>query len=442
MALEKQLCCFGIVLVALWLGASAFPPNWTPMSSSSSIKTPQKPRPPPPQRTPQVIPQTMPKPKPQPVSQPKQRPAPPPRQTPVDPPVQVNVCGVMDSDKIQCGLPGTSAQECQQMNCCFDGIQCFYGQTVTLHCTLDAQIILVVAKDVTLPRLNLNTVSLLGGTGDANCSPVDSNSGFAVYQFPATACGTLMREDKGVVIYENQMTSSFEVGIGPRGSITRDSFYEVSVQCRYSGVSVEALLVEVLPVPPPPGPVLDGPIRVELRLGNGVCTTKGCSEESVAYSSYYTESDYPVTKILRENVPVEVRILERTDPNIVLTLGNCWTTPTPDSSGMPQWDLLVNGCPYMDDRYLTTLVPISGDVEYPSHYRRFILKMFTFVDRQFTSQAQETVYIHCKATVCVPSAGNNCEPTCGRFKRQALSSDVSQEAEAVVISSGAVHVRA
>nr|BCD71184.1 egg envelope protein [Sardinops melanostictus] len=443
MALEKQLCCFGIVLVALWLGASALPPHWTPMGSSSSIKTPQKPRPPP-QKTPQVIPQTMPQTMPQPKPQPKpqQKPQVPKQggQNPIDPPVQINVCSVLEADRIQCGLAGTTSQDCQQMNCCFDGVQCYYGQTVTLHCTMDAQIIIVVSKDVTLPRLNLNTVSLLGGAGDPNCSPVDSNSGFAVYQFLATACGTLMREENGQVIYENQMTSSYEVGIGPRGSITRDSFYEVSVQCRYSGASVEALLVEILPVPPPPNVALPGPIRVELRLANGECATKGMRGRVIAYTSYYTESDYPVTKILREPVYVEVRLLERTDPNIVLTLGNCWTTPYAESTSMPQWDLLVNGCPYMDDRYLTTLVPVSSDVEYPSHYRRFILKMFTFVDMQFTSPPQETVYIHCQASVCKPSAGNSCEPTCSRFKRDVKQ--VKQEEETVVISSRAVHIKA
>ncbi|XP_041964870.1 zona pellucida sperm-binding protein 4-like isoform X1 [Alosa sapidissima] len=468
MALEKQLCCFGVVLVALWLGTSGVSSQWTPIISSSSIKNPQTPRQPP-QKTPEVIPQTpaqRPPPRPaqwpaqipqapaqkpaqrpaqipqtpaQSPQTPAQRPATPP-QRPRDPPMQINICNVLDSDRIQCGLSGTSAAECQKMNCCFDGSQCYYGNTVTLHCTLDAQIILVVSKEVTLPRLNLDTVVFLGGSGEPNCRPVDSNSGFAIYQFTPTACGTRMREENDQVIYENQMTSSYEVGIGPRGSITRDSFYEVSIQCRYTGQSVKALLVEILFVPPPFGVDQPGPIRVELRLGNGVCPTKGCVEESVAYTSYYSQSDYPVTKVLRDPVYVEVRLLERTDPNIVLTLGNCWTTPYHESTSMPQWDLLVEGCPYMDDRYLTTLVPISQDVAFPSHYRRFILKMFTFVDVQFSSPPQETVYIHCKISVCQPSAGASCEPLCSRFKRDV--SAVKQEEAAVIVSSGAVRIKA
>lgn len=59
---------------------------------------------------------------------------------------------------------------------------------VTVQCTRDAQFIVVVAKDITLPHLDLQTTSL--AAGGPGCSYVDSNSAFAIYQFPVTACGT------------------------------------------------------------------------------------------------------------------------------------------------------------------------------------------------------------------------------------------------------------
>lgn len=62
-----------------------------------------------------------------------------------------------------------------------------------------------------------------------------------------------------------------------------------------------------------------------------------------AYTFFYSAADYPVTKILREPVYVEVELLEKTDPNLVLTLGRCWTTTTPNPHSLPQWDILVNG---------------------------------------------------------------------------------------------------
>ncbi|KAA0720431.1 Zona pellucida sperm-binding protein 4 [Triplophysa tibetana] len=294
-------------------------------------------------------------------------------------------CAVADYEQIQCGQPGISGAECEAINCCFNGLQCYYGMSVTLQCIRDGQFVLVVARDVTLPRLNLDTVRLLGGN-ESSCGPVGSPPSFAIYQFPVTACGTSMKDENGYVVYENRMTSSYEVGIGPLGSITRDSQFE------YSATAVEALVVEVNTVPPPPPVAAPGPLRVELRLANGQCVTKGCAEGDEAYMSYYSEDDYPVTKVLREPVFVEVRILERTDPNLVLMLGHCWVTSAPSPLSLPQWDLLVDGCPYQDDCYLTAMMPEVGSsgLQFPTRYKRFVVKMFTFVDPSSLAPLQET----------------------------------------------------
>ncbi|XP_076872195.1 zona pellucida sperm-binding protein 1-like [Brachyhypopomus gauderio] len=181
-------------------------------------------------------------------------------------------------------------------------------------------------------------------------------------------------------------------------------------------MSVATLPIQHYANEPPLPVVAPGPLRVELRIANGQCTTKGCVEARAAYTSYYTDADYPVTKVLREPVYVEVRILDRSDPNIVLTLGRCWATSSPNPFSLPEWDLLVNGCPYKDDRYLTQLVPVEGSsaVPFPTHYKRFVLKMFTFVDQTSMAPLHNQVYIHCSTAVCHPSATDSCEPSCGR----------------------------
>lgn len=61
---------------------------------------------------------------------------------------------------------------------------------MTVQCTKDAQFIVVVARDATLPNMDLESVSLLGG--GQGCTPVGFTSAFAIYQFPVTACGTVM----------------------------------------------------------------------------------------------------------------------------------------------------------------------------------------------------------------------------------------------------------
>nr|XP_055070167.1 zona pellucida sperm-binding protein 4-like [Misgurnus anguillicaudatus] len=418
------------------------PPQQPPQQQQKPPQQPPQQQQKPPQQPPQQQQQKQPQQPPQ--QQQKQPQQPPqqqqkqPQQLPVLKTDPLNMCSVADSDQIQCGQPGISGAECEAINCCFNGQRCYYGMSVTVQCIRDGQFVLVVARDVTLPHLSLDSIHLLGGS-DPPCAPVGSTPSFAIYQFPVTACGTSMMEENGYVVYENRMTSSYEVGIGPLGSITRDSHFELLFQCRYSATAVEALVVEVNTVPPPPPVAAPGPLRVELRLANGQCVTKGCAEGDEAYTSYYSDAEYPVTKVLREPVYVEVRIMERTDPNIVLMLGHCWATSTPSPLSLPQWDLLVNGCPYQDDRYLTTLVPVVGssDLPFPTHYKRFIVKMFTFVDPASMAPLQETIFIHCSTAVCHPASGS-CEQSCAR-KRRAVDV-VSTSSEGAVVSSGPVTI--
>ncbi|KAM7414356.1 hypothetical protein PAMA_019259 [Pampus argenteus] len=349
---------------------------------------------------------------------------------PKKPPVQS--CEVAANARVPCSSPDISAAECEAINCCFDGQQCYFGKTVTVQCTKDAQFIVVVARDATLPNIDLESISLLGEGHD--CTHVDSNSHFAIYQFPVTACGSIVTEEPGVITYENRMTSSFEVGVGPYGIITRDSHYE------YIGTSVETVIVEVLPLQDPPLPVAAlGPIRVQLRLANGQCHTKGCNELDAAYSSFYTEADYPVTKVLRDPVYVEVQLMEKTDPMLVLTLGRCWTTTSPNPHSLPQWDILIDGCPYRDDRYLSSLVPVgsSSGLDFPSHYRRFLFKMFTFVEPSSLTPMKEQVYIHCSTAVCSAAPGRSCEPSCFRKRRDVVAVQKKEEPK-VVVSVGPV----
>lgn len=126
-----------------------------------------------------------------------------------------------------------------------------------MQCTRDGQFVVVVAQDATDPRIDVNSISLLKSDGPF-CTPVDFTDVFAIFQFPVTACGTTMKEVGGLqeklvckkelffllhqilmkntnasilqeesyIVYENHMSSSYEVGIGPRGSITRDSHFE------------------------------------------------------------------------------------------------------------------------------------------------------------------------------------------------------------------------
>ncbi|XP_041658897.1 zona pellucida sperm-binding protein 4-like [Cheilinus undulatus] len=402
--MELFKCLFGVVLVVVFVSTVASQHNWVlPLQQHQPPLPPQLPQ--------------------------QQSHVP----TPAAP---FDKCQVEEGEKIQCGTRDITEEQCANINCCFDGRQCYYGKAVTVQCTRDGQFVVVVARDTTVPHIDVDSITLLE-TNDHSCTPVAYTSSFAIIQFPVTACGTTNKEEEGYVVYENHMSSSYEVGIGPRGSITRDSHFELLFQCRYSGTAVEALIMEVEAVPPPVPVAAFGPLRVELKLGKGECHSKGCVEEEAAYSSFYTPADYPVTKVLREPVYVEVGIVERSDPNIILNLEHCWATSSPDPESLPQWDLLLDGCPYHDDRYLTSVVPVdeSSGLLYPTHHKRFIVKMFAFVDQNNYTPQKDTVFIHCATEVCYPSSTDSCEQPCHRQRRAAAAvRKVSSSRRALVSS--------
>ncbi|KAG8012555.1 Zona pellucida sperm-binding protein 4 [Nibea albiflora] len=338
----------------------------------------------------------------------------------------VHSCEVAENTRVPCGGPDISAAGCEAINCCFNDQKCYFGKAVTVQCTKDAQFIVVVARDVTVPRIDLEKISLLGQ--GQHCTHVDTNSAFAIYQFPVTACGSVVTEEPGVISYMNRMSASYEIQDGDLGSITRDSDYDLLFECRYIGTSVETVVTEVWKITEPPLPVAAlGPVRW-----------------TAAYTSYYTEADYPVTKVLREPVYVEVQLLEKTDPLLVLTLGHCWTTTSPTPHSLPQWDILIDGCPYRDDRYLSSLVPVgmSSGLDFPSHYRRFMFKMFTFVDPNSMEPMREQVYIHCSTAICAAAPGRNCEPSCLRRKRDIEAAEEKKAEPKVVVSVGPVIIAA
>uniref|UniRef100_A0A3B5KGX2 Zona pellucida sperm-binding protein 4 n=1 Tax=Takifugu rubripes TaxID=31033 RepID=A0A3B5KGX2_TAKRU len=398
---------------------------------------PQRPRPPTKQQEPQ-----RPRPHPKPQETQKPHPHPKPQEPLVPTPPDVLRCDVEANDRIPCGAPDITPLECDTINGCSDGRMCYYGKGVTLQCTKAGYFIVVVSKDATLPSIEMGPSYFYGG-GD-ECQPVGATSTFLIYMFRVTACGTMPFDVPDGLLYENRMYSTYGIIDGKKGQITRDTTFDVVLQCQYIGSSTEALVIEVNTLPSPYPVAALGPIRVVIYLGSGQCTGKGCVEEDVAFNSYYSEIEYPITKVLRDPVYVEVALLERTDLNLVLTLGRCWATVGSNPHSYPQWDLLINGCPNHEDKYQTRLLSTSS-LPYPGHCRRFI---FWIQKMQSDSPPQrypskELIYIHCSTSVCIPTTFNNCEPIClHRKKREIAASAVKKpRRETIIVSSKAIEMR-
>ncbi|XP_075712259.1 zona pellucida sperm-binding protein 4-like isoform X2 [Rhinoderma darwinii] len=347
----------------------------------------------------------------------------------LDAPSPSDCTAIQRTDRLPCASSSVPRDACEGLGCCFspgDLPQCYYGNKLTARCTDDGQVLITLSKDLTLPSLILASVVVLS-VDSSSCSEMrtSKNSAFVTFQFPLS-CGGRSRISDNSVVYENTVEAFKDVRTWQGSSITRDSTMRLTVRCRYSQIGNVPLQAEVLTLPPPLPVSTTGPLLLEMRIA-----------KDQEYALYYMDNEYPVIKILRDPVYLEVRILRRNDPNLILLLDDCWATPSPDSTQQVQWPILVDGCPFPGDNYMTRQLPIgtsSQSVPYPAHYQRFIVTTFTFVDPNDENSLDGLVYFHCSAAVCVPSATESCRTSCvQRSKRAIKESD-----EKITVSRGPV----
>ncbi|OCT93935.1 zona pellucida sperm-binding protein 4 [Xenopus laevis] len=328
----------------------------------------------------------------------------------------LNKCSdVPKSDRFPCAGPTSSSDFCHQRGCCYDQndsvTPCYYNNKVTAQCTRDGVFSLAISKYLTQPPIILNSVRFPRGTGVA-CSPVAQNNAFLLFQFPLTACGTTRNEDGSTIIYENNLMAEKYVSTWNGVSISRDSTFRLYIQCRFSAASFVPVNVVVYTPPPPLPASSSGLLTLEMRIA-----------KDQQYVEYYTVSDYPVRKVLRDPIFVEVRILHRNDPALTLILEHCWANPSENPLQQPQWPILTSRCPSAGDNYKTELLPLSGREDFPYYYKRFIVRTFTFVNPISQQVLDGLVYIHCSASTCTPSSLDSCMDNCtaSRTKRSAYS---------------------
>ncbi|XP_077154557.1 zona pellucida sperm-binding protein 4 [Ranitomeya variabilis] len=347
-----------------------------------------------------------------------------PARTYDDSPMPDQCDSVIRPNRLSCK---SSQVSCADMGCCYDPSDritpCYYGNKVTARCTPDGLFSVAIPKTLTKPELDLSSTHLLESSR-AECNPIEKNDFFLLYQFPVSSCGTTLKVTGDHVVYENVLVATRTPLTWNRVSITRETTFRLLVRCHYAVSDFKPLKVEVVTLPPPPPVSSEGPLSFDLRI----------SLDST-YAEYYTDADYPVIKVLRDPVFVDVRILHKTDPNLVLVLHQCWATPSPDPMNAIQWPILVNGCPFSGDNYKSELIPVvpSSSVAFPNHFSRFDVKTFTFVEVTTQEPLAGQVYFHCSVSACVPGPNDDCSTRCSRRKRSANM--LRLESEPVLVSS-------
>ncbi|MBN3308303.1 ZP4 protein, partial [Amia calva] len=240
------------------------------------------------------------------------------------------------------------------------------------QCGKDGVFTIVVFRNATVPGLVLESLRVSRGQ-DPACAPLLTTPESVTFRFPMVACGAQARFMDGAVVYSVNIEADKTILKGRKGSITRDRTFKLTVQCNFTLMGSTELHVKTQKQQPGEQAVLkgEGPLQLDLRLA-----------KDAAYTSYYAPLDHPVVRVLQQPVFVEVRVLNREDPDLVLLLDNCWASTSDDPDDGLRWDLLEKGCPFSGDDYQTILQAVlaAPGVSFPNHYKRFQITMFTFVD--------------------------------------------------------------
>ncbi|XP_041951085.1 uncharacterized protein LOC121711502 [Alosa sapidissima] len=223
---------------------------------------------------------------------------------------------------------------------------------------------------------------------DKSCKPVFSNDRFASFSFTVNTCGTARMFLDDFMIYQNHITMPNQgVKNGKTGSQPE---YRLTISCYY--VNDDLKIIPFVPkargIDEDLTQIGTGAMRIRMRLARDF------------YNTFYSEENYPVVEYLRRPLYFEVELMDSTDPELELFVESCWATLTNDRQSTPRWDLIVDGCPNQDDRYMATMHPVTADdrVQFPSHFKRFDMKMFSFVQDNVVLRDQ--IHVHCDAAIC------------------------------------------
>ncbi|NWI15356.1 TECTA protein, partial [Crypturellus soui] len=228
-----------------------------------------------------------------------------------------------------------------------------------------------------------------------------------------TACGSVIQQNGSHVSYSNVIESERKAH---RGVISRSFQLEVHFDCIYAYEQVVKVpfaltaidkLVQFV--------VKEGHFNVTMRLYRTPSYLQPYHHETAAIA--ITDTIYVLLKIEGQH---QLRYF-------LLSIEDCWATPTSDPYQDVRHDLIEKGCPH--DETVTYLNAIGE-----STTAKFSFQMFQFV-------GYSEVFLHCRVRLCLPDSLEPCAKVsqCPRHSKskRALADDYNK-----IISYGPIHLLA
>ncbi|XP_030138425.4 uromodulin [Taeniopygia guttata] len=215
-----------------------------------------------------------------------------------------------------------------------------------------------------------------------------------------TACGSVIQQNSSHVSYSNVIESEQEAH---RAMISRSFQLEVHFSCIYAYEQVVRLPFALTAVDK----------LVQLVVGEGHFNVSMRLYKSPSYlEPYHLPSvAVPLTDTLYVLLKMEGQHQLR---YFLLSVLDCWATPSMDPHQDTQHKLIEQGCPH--DETVTYLNAIGE-----STAAKFSFQMLQFV-------GYPEVFLHCRVQLCVPDSPEPCAKQCPRHwrSRRALADDYNR----------------
>ncbi|XP_020497136.2 uncharacterized protein zpax1 [Labrus bergylta] len=281
-------------------------------------------------------------------------------------------------------------------------LACNFPLTTT-ECYSNGTMTTLAVKVESVPKLIPSLLTLR----DESCKPTFSDDRFAYFSFSVDSCGTTRTFFGNYMLYENEIGLYYNndnkkqnYNKVPKTS-TIDPDYKQTISCYYVVNDTRSVAFNYKPGSNEPA--------AEIGLGQLMVQMKLAHDSS--YKLFYKAADFPVAGILRMPLFFEAELIKSTDPQLDLSLENCWATLHEDRLSLPSWDIIVDSCENHDDSYVTLFHPVVRDsrITIPSHVKRFSIKMFTFT--QDEAVLKDEIYVHCDAVIC--DLNSRADGSCG-----------------------------